>query len=533
MNKKIFAFGISVFLLTFVSAQEVESFENTGRTDVLETDLETDFEADLENDFEADLENDLETDLETDLESELELEEVEVKDSSNKRNFPKPEKKRPKTPDQEKADAASKKDESEKTSEEYRNTIKYGIASEISDLIDKLVANEDPRFADDIYDLFQTTKSTDVKEKILVYFGNLEDPCLEDFAVTVLEDPFDERRATVKACFTYVQKVKSKAAVPAVLRIIENENEDYFNDALTTIGDIGEAEDAVQLTEYLDKPEITDAQKQALMKTLGKIHAVETWDKLVEIAENDDENLFVRMYAAEALGAMEKKESVPVLVDLYEEKDPNLRQYVLKGLEYFPDVLEAKAVIIQAVRDDHYKVRTEAIEAVKKQELIEAVPYLTYRAQNDPEEKVKLKCYEVLAFLNTQEGNDFLIERVSEKKGSDSHKSKAVEVLLKEGHTGEDAIKELALKVAEDDKRKSLRAALGKHLAKYPRDCFDEVCIKYLESKDTTTQSQGLEMYQNGKYESAKPYLQKIADNKKANASNRNRAKRLLGLEEE
>ncbi len=40
-------------------------------------------------------------------------------------------------------------------------------------------------------------------------------------------------------------------------------------------------------------------------------------------------------------------------------------------------------------------------------------------------------------------------------------------------------------------------------------------------------------MYQNGKYESAKPYLQKIADDKKANASNRNRAKRLLGLEEE
>jgi len=444
-----------------------------------------------------------------------------------------PEKKRPKAADPEKVEAAAKKDESEKTAGEYRQTIKYGIASEISDLIDKLVSNEDPRFTDEIYDLFQATRSTEVKEKILTYFGNLEDPCLEDYAVTILEDPFDERKATVKACFTYVQKVKCKAAVPAVLRLIENENEDYFNDALTTIGDIGDAEDAVKLTEYLDKPEITDAQKQSLMRTLGKIHAVETWDKLVEIAENDDENMFVRMYAAEALGAMEKLESVPVLVGLYENPDVNLRQYVIKGLEYFPDVLEAKAVIVQAVRDDHYKVRLEAIDAVKKQELKEAVPYLTYRAQNDPEEKVKLKCYEVIAFLNTQEGNDFLIERVSEKKGSDSHKSKAVEVLLKEGHAGEEAVKELALKIAVDDKRKSLRAALGKHLTKYPRDSFDEVCIKYLESKDATTQGQGLEMYQNGKYESAKPYLQKIADDKKANASNRKRAQRLLGIEEE
>ncbi|MCQ2573542.1 MAG: HEAT repeat domain-containing protein [Treponema sp.] len=444
-----------------------------------------------------------------------------------------PEKKRPKAADAEKAEAAAKKDENEKTVSEYKNTIMYGIASEISDLLDKLIENEDPRFSEDIYDLFQMSKSVDVKEKILNYFGKLEDPCLEDYAVTVVDDPFDEKRSTVKACFQYIQKVKSKAAVPAVIRLIENENEDYFNDALTTIGDIGSAKDAVKLTEFLDKPEITDAQKQSLMKTLGKIHAVETWDKLVEIAQNDDENMFVRMYAAEALGAMEKKESVPVLVELFEANDPNLRQYVLKGLEFFPDVLEAKSVIIQAIRDDHYKVRLEAIDAVKKQELKEAVPYLVYRGKNDPEEKIKMKSFEVLAFLNTQEGNDFLIERITEKKGNDGQKSKAVEVLLKEGHTGESEIKELALKMAEDYKRKSLRAAIGKHLAKYPRDSFDEVCVKYLESKDVTTQSQGLDMYQSGKYELAVPVMQKIIDDKKANAGVKRRARKLLNMEEE
>lgn len=450
-----------------------------------------------------------------------------------KNKYQKPEKKRPKNPDEEKVTEAAKKDENEKTETEYRNTIKFGIAGEISELLNKLISNEDPRFVDDVYDLFEMTRSTEVKEKILNYFSKMEDPCLEDYAVDILEDPFDEKKSTVKACFQYVQAVKCTSAVPAVLRLIENENEDYFNDALTAIGDIGGVDEALKLAEYLDKDELTDAQKQALMRTLGKIHAVETWDKLVEIAENEDENLFVRSYAAEAIGAMEKIESVPVLVHLFEDNDPNFRVYVLKGLENFPDVLEAKAVVVQAVRDDHVKVRLEAIDAVKKQELKEAVPYLIYRAKNDPEEKVKMKSFECLAFLNTQEGNDFLVEKVTEKKANDGQKAKAVEVLLKEGHTGEKEIKELALSVAGDDKRKTLRAALGKHLAKYPRDCFDEVCIKYLESKDATTQSQGLEMYQNGKYESAKPYLQKIADDKKANAGNKKRAKRLLGLEEE
>ncbi len=460
------------------------------------------------------------------------IEELFRKDQENQKN-PKAEKKRPREADPEKVREAEKRDESEKTAESYRKTLKYGIATEITDLLDKLIENEDPRFTEEIYDLFYMTRSIEVKEKILSYFGKLEDPCLEDYAVTVIEDPFDEKKSTVKACFSYIQKCKCKSAVPGVLRLIENENEDYFNDALTTIGDIGGPDEAVTLSEFLDKEELTDAQKQALMRTLGKIHAVETWDKLVEVAENDSENLFVRMYAAEAIGAMEKKESVPVLVSLFEENDPNLRQYVLKGLEYYPDVLEAKNVVVQAVRDDHYKVRLEAIDAVKTQKLTEAVPFLVYRAQNDPEEKVKMKSYEVIAFLNTKEGNDFLIERVSEKKANDSQKAKAVEVLLKENHTGEKEIKELALTVAGDDKRKSLRAAIGKHIAKYPRDSFDEVCIKYLESKDATTQSQGMDMYQSGKYESARPYLQKIVDDKKANSGNKRRARRLLGLDEE
>mgnify|MGYP006394619333 CR=1 FL=1 len=38
------------------------------------------------------------------------------------------------------------------------------------------------------------------------------------------------------------------------------------------------------------------------MKALGQIKAVETWDKLVEVIQNEDENTYVRMYAAEAIG---------------------------------------------------------------------------------------------------------------------------------------------------------------------------------------------------------------------------------------
>ena len=64
--------------------------------------------------------------------------------------------------------------------------------SEISSLIDELIKNDDPRFTEEIYDVFQVSKNTVIKQKVLNYFKQLEDPCLEDYAVETLNDPYDE-----------------------------------------------------------------------------------------------------------------------------------------------------------------------------------------------------------------------------------------------------------------------------------------------------------------------------------------------------
>ena len=66
--------------------------------------------------------------------------------------------KRPKPIDQEKAAKAAEKDENEKDYENKSNTIKYGIPSEISSLIDELIKNDDPRFTEEIYDVFRFQK---------------------------------------------------------------------------------------------------------------------------------------------------------------------------------------------------------------------------------------------------------------------------------------------------------------------------------------------------------------------------------------
>ena len=444
-----------------------------------------------------------------------------------------PNSKRPKPVDKEKAEKAAEKDESEKDFENKSNTIKYGVPSEISSLIDDLIKNDDPRFTEEIYDVFQVSKNTVIKQKVLNYFKQLEDPCLEDFAVETLNDPYEEKNDLVKACFQYVSAVRTKEAIPAVISLIESENDSYFNDAIATIGEIGGPSEAMFLVEYLERDDLSDAQRQNLMRTCGKMHAVQTWEKVVEVAEDEDENLYVRMYAAEALGLMEKKESVPILIELFTETDPNLRQYVIKGLSHFPDVVEAQQTIMQGIRDEHWRVRQEAIKTTKENLMKDSVPYLIYRAKNDSEKVIKEEAYTSLAAVNTDEANDFLVTQLGEKKVGDATKKKIVEVLLKEGNAGQKEILSLADECVKDDKRKDLRYAIGKELAKYQNSAYEDICLKYLASKDSTTQSLGLDIYKMNKFNSAEATMRAIYADKKANSGVKNRIKKMLSIEDE
>ena len=443
-----------------------------------------------------------------------------------------PDKKRPKPIDKKKAEEAREKDESKEDEENNRKIIKYGLPSEIGELLDKLTENDDPRFTDDIYDLFQNTSNASIKEKVLKYFTKIEDPCLEDFAVNLINDPYDEKKDLVSATFKYIQTVKTKEALPAVITILEVENEDYFNDALATIGEIGSKKEAKFIADYLDRPDLSDAQRQTLMRTLGKMKALNTWSKVVEILEDEDENSFVRMYAAEALGLMEKEEGVPVLVRAYSASDPNLRQYVIKGLSHFPNVVEAKSLIIQAIRDEHWRVRQEAINVCKENSFTEAIPYLIFRADKDSEKVIKNASMDAIAAINTKEGNDYLVSIITNKKSGDSSKQKAAEVLLKAGNAGQKEILELAESCVNDDKKKNLRYSIGKELAKNSRPEFEKICSLYLASKDTTTIGIGLDMYKNCRFSSVEEQMRTIEKDKKANSSIKNRIRKMLNIEE-
>ncbi len=426
------------------------------------------------------------------------------------------------------AETAGKNEESERSKE--LNTLRYGLDDEIIALLDSFLKENTYPYRTEIYELFGKTKSVSVREKIIAYFTQAADPCLSEYALAVAADPFDTRKSTVSLVFKYVSALKLTEAAGSVRTLLENENEDYFDAALSALGDIGSADDAVFIAEYLDRTDLSVARQQSLMKVLGKLKAVETWDALVEIAKDENRNSFVRMYAAEAIGTLEKPESVPVLAELFETSDPNFRASVVKGLSNYTDKA-AEAVVIEAIRDAHYKVRLEAVAAVKKLKLKDAEPSLLYRAKNDPEASVKYACYDALGFLGSADGNKYLVSLLKDAKLNDTAKTKAAAALVEYGNaSGTDAVIDLARSTLADDKKKSLRYALGKLFASTENGAFAGICGEYLASKDVATVGTGLDIYAKNRFPSLTAEVKRIAEDEKAGA-NRTKARKILDRE--
>ena len=440
-----------------------------------------------------------------------------------------PDSKRPKAPDPERVAELNNTDP--EALEKCADILKFGLEEDITALLDKMTKSKDVRFVNEVYDLFDETESPALKEKILGFFRAVEDPCLEDYAVMVLNDPYDEKNSTVNACFSYIQMAGTRQAVPAVVALLESDNEAYFSGALATLGKIGGADEALYITEYLERDDLTVPQRQSLVRVLGELHAEETYDKLVEYAQDEDENVFVRMYSAEAIGVMGKAEAVDVLVDLYKDDNPNLRQYVIKGISHF-GTDDARKILLQGLKDNHYKVRQEAIAAIRENDVREADEYLVYRAENDPVQAVKNDSIAALAKLDTEKGNEYLLSQITGKKVPDAQKARVARALLEEGR-GVSEIVSLARETAGDDKRKQLRYALGKEMARYENQAFADVALDYLSSKDNATVGTGLDIWARGRYPNCDDAVSALADKADLSVRNKNqlaiKAARLLG----
>ena len=184
-------------------------------------------------------------------------------------------------------------------------------------------------------------------------------------------------------------------------------------------------------------------------------------------------------------------------------------------MSYFPGNEDAETVVLEAFRDNYYKVRLEACTFAEVNKFEKAMPNLLYRAKNDAESAVVYACYQAIGAIGTKEGMEFLVSIVQNEKKNDTTRAKAAVVILNTNNAASiQAVLEVTEKTLEDTKKTALRYAIGKEIALHESPLYEDICRKFLENKDASTSGIGMDIWAKNRYPSLKPVIEGFLENK-------------------
>jgi len=419
--------------------------------------------------------------------------------------------------------------------EQARQALQYGLESEILEVINKVDKQDFQTLLGDFSRLFTETKSTAVREGLFGVYQKYENVQLMEAATAVLEDYEAQQRTLVKAVLSYLGTVKPELSPDlseTLQKMLTQDTAEYGAEVVSVLGEIGGADEADFLVTYFDGLTIDDAKqelilKQTIMTALEKLHQEDTRAFLLERAQDETENNYVRSSAIAGLAQMGNPDIIPLLVTFFEQPEPQLREAAIRGAASF-NTDETRKLILQGFKDSYYKVRLEALKTVQKAKMQEAAPYALYRAKYDPTDAVKFAAVETLAILNAAEGNTWLSETFRDPKKSEKLRITILSTALKHNPTIIAAdLNTVVLATVTDNKQKKLRYEFGKEIAKVENTVTAEICTAFLQSDDVLTKSIGLDMFKTSRPAESRALVETIAQDEKQGALQR-RARRLL-----
>jgi len=347
-----------------------------------------------------------------------------------------------------------------------RDTLRYGIESEITDLLRTLDAEKEGRFNDDILALFRSSRNNKLRTSVLDFFSDLEWKGAEEDALALVSARDRNDQALVVSALSYLAQIRSKAALEYASSIMKDEDKKLLPGVIKLIGRAGGPDEEDLLLGWMATDSATDDLKQGAMRALGDLGSRKAVEKLRKIAEDGLQGKANRMTACDALGKIGDPAAIPSLVIAANGDDPNVRSSAVSALASFRDG-DALAAVQSALRDSVALVRIAACKACAKLRLSEAVPAIVYKATNDPEKAVKTEAMKSLADVGGSESFAFLRTYLENAKNDTTLRILAFGLLLRKDPGSVAALRE-RLAAEGKEKDRSLYTSFVREIANSP-----------------------------------------------------------------
>jgi HEAT repeat protein len=397
-----------------------------------------------------------------------------------------------------------------------RDTIRYGIDSEIGDLIKDLATEKDGRYNDDLLNVLANSHSPKLRAAILDFYSSIEWHGAEKVALGLLEDRDNQDVDLVGSALSYAASIRSKEALRVSGGIIKEDNKKLLIPLVRLMGRAGGAAEEDLLLGWFDGDSSTPALKEEAIKALGEIGSTKSAERLGKLVLDETAGKAERMFACAALAKIKEASSVGPLVKAANDADPNVRTSALEALGSFADGSgasgeTARGAIAEGLRDSFAKARIAACKAAAEGKVAQALPFLRYKAQNDPEKSVKIEAFRSLAAI----GGDsfvFLRGRLEDPKEDTALRALCFGLLARYDPVGSGPVLEARLRTEAAEKERSFYTDLAREISnadKAPGIGF--LARVLLSDKEYLIRIAAIEWIRKNKAQDLKPDLERLS----------------------
>lgn len=380
--------------------------------------------------------------------------------------------------------------------ERTRQTLLYGIDSQVLDAIQSLKAGHDSGFTRELNEILSGQRSAAVRKAVLELFLEQKVREGEGTAREILAGWQDAPSDLLIAAIRYLASTggASSALADALSPLVDATDAAVASAAIEALGKTGNAATVTLLVARLKSTDFPDARKSTVILALGELKDSQAVEPLLAIAKSQEEDKVRRMYAADALGKIGDPRALPVLKAMYDEPDALVRLYAASALARF-GLDSVFPILIQALRDENWKVREQSARSLARSlsssQAAAAVPILMYKAESDPISQVRIASIEALGEIG---GDAPMKALVAIYVGSDhplESREAALGIVAKKSlSSGLDAVRSVINDEWKSYDQRALEST-AKVLSTVNAAELRDIFVRFLDSPDAAVRSYG------------------------------------------
>ncbi len=282
---------------------------------------------------------------------------------------------------------------SDETIKFWEKTLKYGTSAQKRSVLYAIKGERVLKAIPIIVKYLPTEKNLFIKKEMISTLVALSNKSAAPYLMEMLKEP-NISEEMQEFAISSIGMIKYREAGKYILKYLDSRNIQVKEAALRALGEIEYKESVPIIIDRLKKEENERVRTQMIL-TLANIKSEKSQKILISIFTNESEKMINRKFAATGLGYIRNELSFKILSQYIEKVNSELKARITEALGNLNNK-KAVNILIECLKDDDKAVRYYAIKSLEKLRAKEAIEILEYKKEYDLESKVRKAAEEAL-----------------------------------------------------------------------------------------------------------------------------------------